>query len=195
MKYLVTLITIHLLSFAYSQIGIGSNVVDPSAALEVNSSNKGILVPSISLQSNIDIVTIAFPNIGLMIYNDTIAGTSPNQVYPGYYFYNGAKWEMLSFKKTDNVNFQTGNYTLTNSDVNSIILFNSANALNLTVPSSLEKGFKCNVVMIGLGEVNIVGSGVTINSSNGSKIRLQNRSIGILKDSSNSAYIFGAISF
>jgi hypothetical protein len=49
--------------------------------------------------------------------------------------------------------------------------------------------------MVGSGDVTILGSGVSINSGNGNKLRLQNRSVGILKDSSNSAYIFGAISF
>lgn len=195
MKYLVFFIAINLFSVAYTQIAIGSFSVDPSAALEVSSSTKGVLIPSISLQSSLDVSTIVTPTSGLIIYNSATAGTSPNQVFPGYYFYNGANWELLNYKNTDNVNVQTGSYTLTSLDVNSVILFNSSTPVNLIIPSSLAKGFKCDVIMVGSGDVTILGSGVTINSSNGNKLRLQNRSVGILKDSSNSAYIFGAISF
>jgi hypothetical protein len=195
MRYLVFFIALIFIPVSFSQIAIGSFSVDPSAALDVNSSNKGLLIPSISLQSSIDVSTIVSPTTGLIIYNTSSSGTSPSQVFPGYYFYNGANWELLNYKNTDNVNVQTGSYTLTSLDVNSVILFNSSTPVNLIIPSSLAKGFKCDVIMVGSGDVTILGSGVSINSGNGNKLRLQNRSVGILKDSSNSAYIFGAISF
>lgn len=195
MKYLLLFITFNACTWIFSQIGIGSFSVDPSAALDVNSSNKGVLLPSISLLSNDDVSTIAAPVSGLLIYNSATAGSGANKVIPGYYFYNGLNWELLNYNNTDKINLQTGNYTLTNSDVNTVVIINSSTSSNVTIPSSLVKGFKCSVIMIGSGEVNIIGSGVTVNSANGSKIRLQNRSIGFVKDDAASAFLFGPISF
>lgn len=195
MKYLLLFIAFNTCTWIFSQIGIGSFSVDPSAALDVNSSNKGVLLPSISLLSNDDVSTIVAPVSGLLIYNSATAGSGANKVIPGYYFYNGLNWELLNYNNTDKINLQTGNYTLTNSDVNTVVIINSSTSSNVTIPSSLVKGFKCSVILIGSGEVNIIGSGVTVNSANGSKIRLQNRSIGIVKDGAASVFLFGQISF
>ena len=195
MKYLLLFIAFNACTWIFSQIGIGSFSVDPSAALDVNSSNKGVLLPSISLLSNDDVSTIAAPVSGLLIYNSATAGSGANKVIPGYYFYNGLNWELLNYNNTDKINLQTGNYTLTNSDVNTVVIINSSTSSNVTIPSSLVKGFKCSVIMIGSGEVHIIRSGVTVNPANGSKIRLQNRSIGVVKDDAASAFLFGPISF
>lgn len=195
MKYLLLFIAFNACTWMFSQIGIGSFSVDPSAALDVNSSNKGVLLPSISLLSNDDVSTIVAPVTGLLIYNSATAGSGANKVIPGYYFYNGLNWELLNYNNTDKINLQTGNYTLTNSDVNTVVIINSSTSSNVTIPSSLVKGFKCSVILIGSGEVNIIGSGVTVNSANGSKIRLQNRGIGIVKDGAASVFLFGQISF
>lgn len=195
MKSLFYFVVFFFYSISFSQVSIGSNAVDPSAALEVNFSDKGILVPSIALQSNIDFSTVISPSNGLIVYNTSSSGTNSQKVYEGYYFFNGTIWEQLNYKNTVNLNLQSGNYTLTNSDFNSTVIINSSSPVTLTVPAALVRGFKCEVLMIGSGEVTIIGSGVTINSANGTKLRLQNRSIGILKDSNVSAYLFGAISF
>lgn len=46
----------------------------------------------IALTGKTDVATIASPATGLLIYNTATAGTSPNNVLPGYYYFNGTSW-------------------------------------------------------------------------------------------------------
>ena len=69
---------------ANSQVGIGTPTPNASAILDVKSTNKGILLPQVSLANLTDIVTIPTPATGLVVYN-TNAGLSGGV---GYY-YNG----------------------------------------------------------------------------------------------------------
>ena len=72
------------------------NPPNASAVLDVNSANKGLLIPRINLTGSNDVATIPTPANSLLIYNNVTAGTSPNNVVPGYYFWNGVKWIALS---------------------------------------------------------------------------------------------------
>jgi hypothetical protein len=65
---------------------------DNSASLDVSANNKGILIPRVALSNSLDVTTILAPATSLLVYNTATAGTSPNQVLPGYYFWNGSKW-------------------------------------------------------------------------------------------------------
>ncbi len=38
---------------------------------------------------------IAAPSAGLIVYNTATAGASPNNVVPGYYYWDGAKWQLI----------------------------------------------------------------------------------------------------
>lgn len=81
-----------------SQVAIntdGSNA-DNSAMLDVNSAGKGLLIPRVALTGTLDAATIASPAISLLIYNTATAGTSPNNVTPGYYYWNGTAWTTLA---------------------------------------------------------------------------------------------------
>ncbi|WP_050009609.1 hypothetical protein [Flavobacterium sp. B17] len=71
------------------QIGIGTSSPDASAALEVASTNKGMLIPRVALTSSTDQTTITSPATGLMVYNTATAGSAPFNVSPGVYVNNG----------------------------------------------------------------------------------------------------------
>lgn len=90
------------------KIGANPTSISPSAVLEVESSNKGVLFPRIALASSTDVTKITSPVLGLTIFNTASAGTSPNVVTPGYYYWNGTKWVKLAietpFAKTVYVN-------------------------------------------------------------------------------------------
>jgi hypothetical protein len=95
----LTVLTFVLLgweSSSYAQVGIGTSTPASSSALDVTSSNKGFLPPRISLTSVTDNSTINSPSTGLLIYNTATAGSAPNNVVPGYYFWNGSKWTIIS---------------------------------------------------------------------------------------------------
>ena len=79
----------------FAQTGIGTTAPHASAKLDVSATNKGFLPPRIALLSITDVATIASPATGLIIYNTATAGTTPNNVIPGYYYWDGSKWNAL----------------------------------------------------------------------------------------------------
>lgn len=76
-------------------IGIGTNT--PNGALEVNSSNSGLVLPKVALTSTTSASPVVNPNggnlaLGTTVYNTATAGTSPNDVAPGMYYWDGTRW-------------------------------------------------------------------------------------------------------
>ncbi len=67
-------------------IGINNNTPNSSSILDINSSSKGIRLPNVALTSTTDASTITTPVTSLLIYNTAIAGVSPNNVTPGFYY-------------------------------------------------------------------------------------------------------------
>ncbi len=78
-----------------AQVGIGTNTPNASAKLDITATNKGLLPPRVALTGTADVSTIASPATALLVYNTATAGSSPNNVIPGYYYYNGANWVNL----------------------------------------------------------------------------------------------------
>jgi hypothetical protein len=72
---------------AWSQVAINTDGTSPdnSAMLDVQSIDKGLLIPRVALTGTMDVATIASPATSLLIYNTATAGTSPDNVTPGYY--------------------------------------------------------------------------------------------------------------
>lgn len=94
--FLITLFT----SVIYAQVGIGTPT--PEAAFDVTSSNSGLLLPRIGLTSATDGTTVVNqittnPLVnGTTIYNTATSGTSPNNVTPGFYYWNTNRWERIN---------------------------------------------------------------------------------------------------
>ena len=78
-----------------AQTGIGTTTPHTSAKLEVAATNKGFLPPRVALLSTTDVATITTPATGLVVYNTNSAGSTPNTVVPGYYYWDGTKWNGL----------------------------------------------------------------------------------------------------
>jgi len=84
--------------FAFSQnVGVNSSgsAPDASAGLDVSFTDKGLLVPRVTLTGTNDVTTIASPATSLLVYNTVSAGSAPNQVIPGFYYFNGTVWARL----------------------------------------------------------------------------------------------------
>ena len=74
-----------LLSPLFSQaqsVGIGTTTPDPSAALDVSATNKGLLIPRVTFSNR-----PASPVAGLMIYQTDNT--------PGFYTYDGTAWNRM----------------------------------------------------------------------------------------------------
>lgn len=95
MKNYIFLLSLIFSNSINAQVGIGTTSPASSAQLDVTSSSKGFLPPRIALGSINDVSTISSPATGLTIFNTATAGTSPNDVTPGYYYYNGTNWQRL----------------------------------------------------------------------------------------------------
>ncbi len=83
-----------------AQVSVSSDglAADPSAMLDVKSSNKGFLPPRISLQATNLALPVENPATGLLIYNTATSGQPPVNVSPGYYFWNGTAWVAIALQ-------------------------------------------------------------------------------------------------
>ncbi len=95
MKKIVLVLVFFTVWCGQSQTGIGTTTPHTSAKLDVSATNKGFLPPRVALLSTTDVATITTPATGLVVYNTNTAGSSPNAVVPGYYYWDGAKWNGL----------------------------------------------------------------------------------------------------
>lgn len=118
---------------AKAQTGIGTITPDASAKLEVAATNKGFLPPRVALTAINVASPITSPANGLMVFNTATAGSSPNQVVPGYYYWDASslKWVSLSttvgnvqnqaiYRSTSNTNAYGGVISTWNSRFNNI---------------------------------------------------------------------------
>jgi hypothetical protein len=100
-KYLLIVIAILGSQYINAQVGMTGNSPDKSAALDLNATNKGLLMPRVNLTSISDVTTIPSPATGLQVFNIASAGTAPNNVTPGNYYWNGTKWVKFTYTGED----------------------------------------------------------------------------------------------
>lgn len=98
-----------------SMAQVGVNTTAPNAMLEVNSTNSGMLIPRVNLTSALDNTTVVNPQGGALItstvvYNTTAAGVAPNNVLPGFYYWNNSQLRWIPIGGTDDwsLNGNTG---------------------------------------------------------------------------------------
>lgn len=96
MKNFIALLTLFLLSelSGFAQVGINTDNTQPdaSAMLDVKSTSKGFLPPRVALTAINSPLPVTAPANGLLVYNTTTAGSPPNNVMEGFYYWNGTKW-------------------------------------------------------------------------------------------------------
>ena len=153
---------------AYAQTGIGTTTPNASAKLDVTATDKGFLPPRVALTATNSASPTTSPAAGLLVYNTATAGTAPNNVVPGYYYWNGTTWVnfIASNSSTGLTNDQTNtSYTLSAADNGKIITLNNAGAITLNVPYYFV-GFNCMILQKGPGQVTLTINGTTTNIYN-----------------------------
>ena len=88
---------IHFNTYAQN-VGINTTgaLPNPVAGLDVDFTNKGILIPRVALSARNSNLPIGGGIVNsLLVYNTATAGTFPNNVYPGYYYWDGTAWQRL----------------------------------------------------------------------------------------------------
>ncbi|RXR24073.1 tail fiber domain-containing protein [Flavobacterium stagni] len=102
MKRIVYFLFILIPTFCFSQVGVNTTNPDPSSMLDITSTDKGVLVPRVSLTSvattSLDGTNTAAT--GLLIWNTNAATTGGNGV--GFYFFNGTQWMPITQSGTGN---------------------------------------------------------------------------------------------
>jgi hypothetical protein len=178
---------------AFAQTGIGTTTPNASAKLDVSATDRGFLPPRVALTAANAFTPITGTSsaaAGLLVYNTATAGTAPNNVIPGYYYWNGSIWIQISGGLIID-NSKSASFTLATADNNKVFLITSASAVTITVPASLPVGFSCQVIQGGAGTLSFAGSGVTLNSANGLTTRTTNSVIGLVLNSATSGFVFG----
>jgi hypothetical protein len=95
--------------FGLAQVGIGTTTPNASALFQIDASSgtndnpKGFLPPRVALAATNSIAPFSTitPATGLLVYNTATAGTSPNKVTPGFYYYDGSKWQRIINQQPD----------------------------------------------------------------------------------------------
>ncbi len=121
-----------LCNVSFSQnIGINATGALPnnSAMLDVSSTNKGVLIPNVTLTGPTDAVTIASPATGLLVWNLGAGGG----LLPGYYYYNSGtpaapNWVQLSNTRK----YSSIGVTDINTNANSVATAVAMNAMSIT---------------------------------------------------------------
>ncbi|MEN9549003.1 MAG: hypothetical protein RIR12_1594 [Bacteroidota bacterium] len=89
---------IALMSFfahhAIAQVKVGNNptTIQADAVLDIESTNKGVLLPRMALTATTNPSPLAAHVAGMVIYNTATAGAADSAVVPGIYYNNGTKW-------------------------------------------------------------------------------------------------------
>lgn len=125
MKKNLYLIAASCLLFSFktlAQVGIGTTTVENDLLLKISSSNKGILIPNLSIPNLSLASPVTNPALGLLAYNNATGKK-------GFNFWDGAKWNELV--DTSNVYSVLGlsiSYSTSNSS--SVDLTTLSGALN-----------------------------------------------------------------
>ncbi len=108
-KYLLFIIlfisSIISVNFCYAQgvaVNTDGSTADPSAMLDVKSSNQGILIPRVASTAS-----ITSPVTGLLIFQTTAP--------VGFYYYDGATWDYLQNSANANVTLQGNSFNAANN--------------------------------------------------------------------------------
>ena len=94
LNYYLTLIFLLIVPITtISQVAIGTNTIADGAMFQMESSDKGLLIPRVALTSRADVTTITPTAVeGLWVYNTATAGSGNNRVTEGMYFWDGDEW-------------------------------------------------------------------------------------------------------
>lgn len=174
-----------------AQTGIGTTTPNASARLEVAASDRGFLPPRVALTATnafSPIVGTAANATGLLVYNTATTTNAPNNVAPGYYYWNGTAWIQISGGLV--IESRSASFSLSAADNNKLFFISSASAVIVTVPT-LPIGFSCQLIQVGAGTVSFAPSSTTLNSASGLSTRTTNSVIGLVMNSATVGYVFG----
>lgn len=116
MKRILLLLFFLTTALGLAQVGVNTTTPDPSSMLDISATNKGVLVPRVSL-ANVTTTTLDGTNTaatGLLIWNTNATTVGGNGV--GFYFFNGTQWIPITQTTTsDHDWYEVGTTTAPNA--------------------------------------------------------------------------------
>lgn len=200
-----------------AQVGVGTKDPNAGSMLDIVSSNKGILIPRVSLTATTDVTTITpSATLGLLVFNIATEGTGETAVTEGFYYWNGSIWVRIQDTDVDwkiggNNNIVNGvNFLGTTNDRD--LRFRTNNVERMRIVSDGNVGINHNTytnagltVNIGSNDFGIVSEGATgggtasiygFNTNAGYGVRGHStNSMGILGTSTNNHGVYGETAF
>lgn len=146
------------------QMGINTTTPDSSAALHVESNDKGVLFPKVSLLSATDNTTIANPAFGLIVNSSatTIAG-------PGLYINMGSpalpRWERYDYYDANSPNLKVNKLIYRNATVPTKILSTPLFEWRLIKETSTTYTIQARLKNAPSAGVSIIGSSILWSTS------------------------------
>jgi hypothetical protein len=164
-------ISVHLLlialtfsNVASAQVVIGESPagdysIDDGAIFQLKSDNKGLLIPRVALQSRLDVATVS-PSLveGLWVYNTSSLGTGLDRVSPGFYYWDGSRWEKMfnegytvQYEQTETLRVPntTTTYTIPGLDQNFVAPYSGTYEIHATgyiaAPNMLNTSYESTV--------------------------------------------------
>lgn len=165
----------------FAQQGFGTNKPSQSAAVDIVSPNKGLLIPRVALQADNLAAPITNPELSLLVFNTT----ATNNLTKGFYYWTGTNWEPFTTESTDSDNQQIIDFSIGANNIVTLELerggtkqvdlspyFNStklANGTNTTVSGTgtATDQYKVNVATATESNLGVVQIGSGINVTNG----------------------------
>ncbi len=135
---------INSIVFAQVKVSATPSVANPDAILEIESNNKGLLLPRLALVSTTSPAPLTNFVKGMVVY-DTV---TINDITPGMYYSDGTKWVKMNAGGSGTTNVQnrmdviatTGQTVFTTSvpitDANKIFLYRNGIMISFNVISS-----------------------------------------------------------
>ena len=134
---------------------------DASAGLDIDFNNKGLLIPRVALTASNSASPVTSPATSLLVYNTATAGTAPNNVYPGYYFWNGSAWQR--FKTVKNRKFLTADVSSSSTTL--------ADVTGLSFPVEVGVTYRFKFFICYSASTTSIGSRWTINGPTATTLR------------------------
>jgi len=204
---------------SYGQTGIGTTTPNASAKLEIAATDKGLLIPRLTVTQK---GNISSPANGLLVYQtdgvvgfyvntgtsaspvwtrinmdwtrtgNDIAFTAGNVSTTGTLTGGNSSTSSLSGFGV-NINTQAGvTYTIDASDNGKVIQTTGASAITISIPAGLPTGFNCTVVQMGAGQITF--SGTYFNRTGFTKSASQYSVMSILNLGTNNYIVTGEMS-
>jgi hypothetical protein len=92
-----------------------STLPNNNAILELESTQRGLLMPRVALQATNIASPLTAHIAGMTVYNTATAGTTPVNVFPGWYYNDGTKWVRLAVSNNGFTNILYGDGAPTGS--------------------------------------------------------------------------------